>query len=264
MLRKLVLTIGGGMLLGTLCFGRDAASYVGTSFGWVKDTVKNAVPLDFEIDRARTLLKNLVPEIRTNMHLIAREEVEAQRLNQQIADLEARLDKERAEILRLKNDLASGEEKFRYAGRTYTVPQVKADLCNRFERFKTNEATAASLREMHAARLRSLDGARHKLENMLAVKRQLEVDTEQLEARLKMVEAAQTTSTYNFDDSQLSRAKELITDLKTRLDVAERLVGAETKFNDQIPLDAPARDNIVDEIGEYFSGTKVQVATTKD
>jgi hypothetical protein len=198
------------------------------------------------------------------MHLIAREEVEAQKLNQQIVDLEARLDRDRNEIVRLKNDLASGQEKFRYAGRSYTVPQVKADLACRFERFKTNEATAASLKEMHVARLRSLDGARQKLENMLAVKRQLEVDTEHLEARLKMVEAAQTTSTYNFDDSQLSRAKELISDLKTRLDVAERLVGAETKFRDQIPLDEPARDNIVDEVTEYFSGSNSHVAAVRD
>ena len=57
---------------------------------------------------------------------------------------------------------------------------------------------------------------------MLAAKRKLEVDVEHLEARLKMVEAAQTTSDYAFDDSRLSRVKELITDLRTRLDVAER------------------------------------------
>lgn len=254
MLRKLVLTAGALGALSACTFGRDAFSYVGTSLGWVRDSVKNAVPVEFEIQRARTLLKNLVPEIRENMHLIAREEVEATRLQQQIVDLEARLDKERAEMVRLKNDLAGGQEKFHYAGRTYSVKQVKADLANRFERYKTNDATINSLREMHTARQRSLDGARQKLENMLTVKRQLEVDAEHLEARLKMVEAAQTTSTYNFDDSQLSRAKELITELKTRLDVAERLVGAETKFRDSIPLDEPARDNIVDEITSYFQG----------
>ena len=52
---------------------------------------------------------------------------------------------------------------------------------------------------------------------MLAAKRQLEVDIENLEARKKMVEVAQTTSNYQFDDSQLGQVKELVTDLRTRL-----------------------------------------------
>ena len=53
-------------------------------------------------------------------------------------------------------------------------------------------------------------------------KRQLEVDVENLEARLKMVEVAQTASNYQFDDSQLGRVKELIGDLRSRLSVEEK------------------------------------------
>ncbi len=34
--------------------------------------------------------------------------------------------------------------------------QVKTDLSHRFERFKTNDATLASLKEIHSARERSL------------------------------------------------------------------------------------------------------------
>ena len=139
---------------------------------------------------------------------------------------------------------------------------MKTDLAHRFERYKTNDATLTSLQEMHRARERSLEAARQKLQNMLAVKRQLEVDVEHLEARLKMVETAQTTSNYNFDDSQLSRAKQLVTDLRTRLDVAERLVNSESEFQGQIPLDETTSENILDEVTEYFtpSGTKVAKA----
>ena len=118
----------------------------------------------------------------------------------------------------------------------------------------------ASLKEMQSARQRSLEAARQKLEGMLATKRQLEVDVEHLEARLKMVEAAQTTSDYKFDDSQLSRAKELVTDLRTRLEVAEKLVNAEGSFRDEIPLDQPAPENIVDQVTEYFQTERPLVA----
>ncbi|MBS0210294.1 MAG: hypothetical protein JSS27_15215 [Planctomycetes bacterium] len=263
MIRKLLITGGSVVVLGLLCFGRDAASYVSTTYGQLKQTVRDSVPMEFEIQRARDLLKNIVPEIRTNMHLIAKEEVEAVRLQKQIGEQETRLEKDRGELMKLKADLSTGKATFQYASRRYTAEQVKCDLANRFERYKTNEATLGSLRQMHEARARSLEAARQKLENTLAVKRQLEVDCEHLEARLKMVEASQAASTYHFDDSQLSRAKELVADLRTRLDVTERLLGAETKFQDQIPVDSVSHENIVDEVTEYFAAGSTQVAASE-
>jgi chromosome segregation ATPase len=263
MVKKVILGVAAGCLLAGFFFGRDAWSYMSTSAGWVKDSVKNSVPMEFEIDRARKMVKDLVPDIQKNMHIIAKEEVEVERLEKQIAQLEGKLSTERASVMRLKSDLESGRGNFEYAGRRYTATQVKLDLTNRFERYKTNDATLASLREIYDARQNSLNAARQKLENMLAVKRQLEVDVENLEARLKMVEAAQTTSEYNFDDSRLSRAKELINDLRTRLDVAAKLVDAEGNFHAEIPLSETAPSNILDEVTEYFSAGGAQVATVE-
>ena len=56
---------------------------------------------------------------------------------------------------------------YHYGGRSYTVQQVKVDLANRFERYKTHDATLASLRDIQTARRKSLDAARQKLEGML-------------------------------------------------------------------------------------------------
>jgi hypothetical protein len=252
MIKKAILATAGICLVGMVFFGRDAFSYFRTTAGRVKDTVRGSVPLDFEIDRARRMVKELVPDIRKNMHVIAKEEVEVEQLKKQIAQTEARMGKERAELVRLKNDLGTGNSVFHYAGRQYSATQVKCDLANRFERFKTTDATLASLKDIEQARVRSLAAAREKLEGMLAAKRKLEVDVEHLEARLKMVEAAQTTSDYAFDDSRLSRVKELITDLRTRLDVAERLTSAEGAFHGEIPLSETSSDNLLDEVTEYL------------
>lgn len=260
MVKKMILGGAGAGLVCLAFFGREAVSYVGTTAGWFKDSVKNSIPVEFEIDRARRMVKDLVPDIRKNMHVIAQEEVEVERLDKQIAAAECRQEKDRSDLMRLKADLATGKERFQYAGRSYSADQVKIDLANRFERYKTHDATLASLKDMHQARQRSLEAARDKLEGMLAAKRKLEVDVEHLEARLKMVEAAQTTSDYKFDDSQLSRAKELITDLRTRLDVAEKMVNSEGYLRDEIPLAEPAPENIVEEVTDYFDGDQAQVA----
>jgi chromosome segregation ATPase len=267
MIRKVIFVALGGALLSGLLIGSDAFSYVRTSFGYLKQSAQEAVPIEFQIDRARGLIKDLVPEVRKNMHVIAKEEVEVQQLGEQIADTEARLTKEKEQILKLKTDLADGREIYHYASRTYTVGEVKSDLSNRFERYKTAEATLGSLKEIRNAREKSLQAARQKLEGMLAAKRQLQVEIENLEARSQMVAAAQTTSNYQFDDSRLGHVKELISNLKTRMEVAEKLVNAEVNFHDEIPLDKPnSTEDVVEQVTEYFAppaSAQVKVVATE-
>jgi len=253
MIRKTLIGAAGVGLLSVLFFGRDAVSYVSTSFGWMKDSVKSSVPVEFEIERARRMVQNLIPDIRKNMHVIAAEEVEIDRLQKEIVKTEHTLGREKAEIMKLKDDLSDGKSEYRYGGRVFTVAHVKVDLANRFERFKTHDATLASLRDIQTARRASLDAARQKLENMLAAKRQLEVDVEQLEAQYKMVEVAQTLSEHNIDDSQLGRVKELIGDIRTRLKVAERLANTPV-LSGEIPVSTAQGDaeDILEQVTEYF------------
>jgi len=252
MVRKILLSAAGVMLVGGFLFGKDAVSYVSTAFSKVKSSVKDSVPIEFEIDRARQMVKDLVPEIRKNIEVIAKEEVEVERLDRQIKEAEQRQDKDRNELMRLKTDAASGKSQFTYGSRTYTITQVKADLSNRFERYKTSDATLASLKEMLATRQKGVDTAKVKLETMLASKRKLEVDVENLEARLKSVELANAQSDRGFDDSQLSHVKELVSDLRVRLDVAAKMVNADTQVGGQIQLDPVTPANIVDQVAEYF------------
>lgn len=260
MLKKILIGTGVCVLLSGLFFGRDAFSYLGTSIGWVKSSVKDNVPIEFEIERARKMVRNLLPDIRKNMYTIAKEEVEVERLNRQIADVEQKLNVDKVGIMKLKGDLEGDKSTFQYASHTYSRDDVKGDLANRFERYKTNEATLASLREISKARGRSLEAARGKLENMIAQKRQLEVEVENVEARLKMVEAAKTTCEYNFDDSRLGRVKELLADLHTKLEVTEKLVNSDAQFGGEIPVVDKVDENIVDQVTEYFSDDATHVA----
>ena len=253
MIKKMLILGGGAALVGLVLVGRDAMSYLRTSAGYVTDAAREAVPIEFQIDRARDLVQDLVPEIRKNMHVIAKEEVEVQRLDEQIGGSQTRLETEKDQLLRLKTDVASGNSTFQYASRSYTADEVRADLANRFERYKTGEATLASLNEIRNARQKSLAAARQKLEGMLASRRQLQVEVENLEARLQMIAAAKATSDYQFDGSRLGHVKELVSNLRTRLEVAEKLVNAEVYYHDEIPLDKATPENIVEQVTEHFA-----------
>jgi septal ring factor EnvC (AmiA/AmiB activator) len=244
------------VLLG-LFFGRDALSHVKTAAGWVHQSVHDAVPVEFELSRARQMITDLDPEIHRNMHLIAKEEVEVTHLRRQLDDAETALTKNRTDIERLNTDLRRGDSNFVYCGKTYTTKQVENDLTRRFESYKVKEATISKLTQVLAARERGLDAAREKLKAMQAAKGQLEVDVENMEARLEMVKVAQSTSEFNFDDSQLARTKELCRDIAARIDVAEKLVNAETTYPGQINLDEEeSSTSISDQIMAYFDASE--------
>ncbi|MBA4016705.1 MAG: hypothetical protein C0483_05910 [Pirellula sp.] len=254
----------GALTIGV--FGWNAWSYVKTSVTEVTGAIQDSVPVEFEIRRARTMLNDLIPEVHKNMVAIAQEEAALAKVSQEIATQEERREKDAGDIVRLKDDVASGKKTFQYAGKSYNVDSVKADLARRFERRKVADETLENLRKMHTARERSLTAARDKMTGMLAAKRQLEVEIEQLDSRLKMVEAARTTSSLCLDDGRLSRTRQLIDDLKSRLDVSEKLVAVEGLPVDEIQLDDAGGADIVEQVTKYFGDDKsstVKVAQSK-
>ena len=256
MIKKVLITTAVLAALGGLVFGIDAFSYLSTSARKVRSEVKANVPLEFEIERARTMVGDLIPDIQKNMHVIAQEEVEVADLSEQIARAEKSMDTERKRLLTLRSDLDNSAGKFHYAGKKASGQEVRTELNRRFERFKTAEATLKAKRQMLEARERSLAAARDKLEGMLASKRDLEVQVQNLEARLKVVQAAQASSQFQFDDSRLSRCKKLVQELRKRLDVAERIVEQDGKLMENLSMDSEAPEDIAEQIDRYFGAAR--------
>ena len=250
---KRAILVGTGLGLTSLVlFGRDATSYVTTSYHRLTSTVQDQVPIDFQIDRAKQMVKDLDPEIRNSMHVIAKEEVALEQLNQQLGSNQDKADKEKKDILHLQADLGEKKSVYQYASHTYSCDEVKQDLARRFSRFKVADDTLASMKQMRDARQKNLDAAQQKLSAMINARRKLEVDVQNLEAKRKLVEVAQASSDYVFDDSQLARAKDLINDIRTRLDVAAKLANADVNVQTEIPLDDAAPADITDQVTQYF------------
>lgn len=254
MIKKTLISGAVVALLLGLLFGRDAVSYVGASVGLVRDTVRETIPVEFEISRAKRMIKDLEPEIHKNMHIIAKEEVELANIRRQVTEMDATLAKSKGEIMRLKSDLERGDSNFVYAGKQYTGKQVETDLAQRFDRHKTKEQTVERLRQIMSAREKGLVAANEKLKEMQSARQQLDVEVANLETRLEFVKVAQTSSQVNFDNSRLSRTKELLSEIKTRIDVAEKLVNAETTYPGEITLDEAETRNIAEEVTRHFNG----------
>ena len=247
--------IGGAVAaaLSVFVFGRDVWSYAKTSATSVRNAVKSEVPLEFEIERARKMVEDLVPDIRQCMHVIAEQQVDIEHMQADLARKQAALKQQKEEILALREDLKSGATQYVYHRRVYTVDDVKRDLASRFEQYKAAEQILERDQQILEARQKALEANQKKLDEMLAAKQNLEVQLAQLDARLKAVRAAEAASELKIDDSQLSRAKTLITELNKQLDVRERLLNAEGKFMGRIPVGQElVPEDIGGEIDTYF------------
>ncbi len=254
MIKKLVLTGGALALLSSVTLGVPMFSYARCGVNWLRSSASEAMPLEWELKRARQMIADLKPEIEVNAKRIAREKVEVARLERQLGDTDQRLARTQSDIERLSEDLRGENEYYTYGGRTYTSTQVKNDLTNRFKRFKTRRATADKLEQMLVARQASLRAAHERMEAMLSAKRQLEVEVENLQARVGALRVAQTSSQLNLDDSQLARTRELLDEIATRIDVEEETMSVDVEYFGEIDLEEPSDENLLDEISSYFEG----------
>ncbi len=252
MFKKIIVTSLAVMLVAGVTLGRDACSYFSTAWNRTTASVTDAVPIDFQIDRARQMVRDLAPEVRNSMRVIAKEEIALDRLNEQITGAHQKAEQGEADILRLSADLHSDQSVFRYAGRSYSRAEVTEDLTRRFTRHKVKDETLTHMQKMRDARQRNLDAARQKLAAMISAQKNLEADIMNLEAKQKLVTVAQASSDLEFDDSQLARAKGLIADIRSRLDVAARLANADLTMPGEIVLDETESIDVIDQVAAYF------------
>jgi chromosome segregation ATPase len=259
MIKKLFLgslataAVAGGLIT------TGAWSYVRCGVNEASQVVKDSVPIEWELKRARQMIEDLRPEIAKNMQVVAKEEVSVQRLGEEITNKKNVLVKSRSEIMRLKDDLKSGSTHFVYAGRKYSEGQVRDDLSNRFKQFQVHEQTTQKLTDVLTARERNLDAARRKLDEMLSAKRELEVQVENLQARLTMVQVAQASNPVSIDDSHLSSTRQLLDEIRTRIDVAETLNASDGVMLGSIQIDTTETSDVLQEIADYFGEGRSEV-----
>ena len=130
------------------------------------------------------------------MHKIAEQQVDIEHRTREIRrKKQEELGRQKQVILTLRNDLEHGSGTFKYASRTYTANQVKRDLALRFDRFKGFEESIGRDKQILEAREKTLRANKEKLDTLLSCKKELVVQIEQLDARLKTVQAARRPAT---------------------------------------------------------------------
>jgi hypothetical protein len=245
-------------ILGGLLFGKDVVSYVRSSAKSVQTVVKDAVPIDFELQRASDLLEQIIPEMHANIRQIAQEEVEVAALKVDITRSEDSMKQEELRIAKLRDALAEPKAQYCFAGKDYPRSYVKEDLANRFERFKESELVLAGKKKLLASRENSLHAAMQVLEQTRSRKKMLATKIESLTSQYRLIQAASVGSNIQVDNSKLAQTEKLIAQIKKRLDVSERVLAHESQFVQSIPVDAVAEGDLLTQVDNYFKTREQQ------
>jgi hypothetical protein len=256
-----VLTAAGTLLIGGLLFGREVFSYVSSSARSVRTAVRESVPVEFQLRRAKDLVNDIVPEMHANVRLIAQQEVEIESLKADIDQGTKAVADEKMRVAKLRDSLLTTQTAFTIGHFAYTRDQVKQDLAQRFDNLKEAEIVLSSKQRLLENRTKSLAAAMQALDRTRSQKSLLEQQIAALESQNQLVKAASVGSAFQLDNSKLAQSEKLIAEIKQQLDVAERVLAHQAKFVLPIQIDVVSEHDLLQQVDEHLgSADKTQTA----
>ena len=94
--KQLMLLLGAVVLVTSVGFG-TVWSYIRTAHTQLGETVRDTVPISFELKRLEQMTGDLIPEIRANQKVAAQLDVEIEYLEREIGSMEESQEKRRAQ-----------------------------------------------------------------------------------------------------------------------------------------------------------------------
>ena len=255
MLKKMVVGSVVASLAAGFLFGSDMFSYANTACDNVRNAVKSEITPEFELDRIRGEIDELMPEIRQHMTIVAEQSVDIKDLQRGIDKKSANLNSQKDAIIALRSDLSGQSSSFTYRQVSYTRGEVEADLAERFDSFRRGEDAVQRDRQILSAQRQTLRANQQRLDSMLTRKQDLALHVSQLEARLKTIQASEAVNNIEVDDTKLARVENMIKDLNHNLDVRESLLETEGSLLGRIPVEEDVVEqntDVVSAIDEHF------------
>lgn len=252
MLRYGLASTAGVLILGGLIFGSELMSYVRTSAGSVRESVRDSVPIEFELQRARDLINEILPELHANIRIIAEDEVEIAALEKDLNATRDNVQKERKQLAALRNTLNTSQVSYEVGSREFSRSELTERLAQRLNRVKDAELILISKEKLLNNRRQSLHAAMELLDRARGRKVELEQKIESLVAQHRLVQASAVGSRVQVSDTKLARADQLLADIQKRLDVAERVL--EHEISPDLTFDEPIVDeaSLLAEVDEHL------------
>ena len=121
---------------------------------------------------------------------------------------------------------------------------------------KEADVVLAGKQRLLDSRQKALAAATAALDRTRSEKSLLESQVAALEGQYRLLEASSVGSSIQVDDSKLAQTERLITDIKKKLDTAQRVLAYEGKMEQPIQVDPVSEQEVMTEAGEYLASAK--------
>ena len=247
MLRLLKYGAGAGLavcLIGFLFFGSDLTSMIRTTAKSVQKSVKESVPLEFELQRAKEKIGEILPDLQSQVRMIAEEEVAIAKLSKEIVVDAAKLQSHESKLTSMRENMRVQQISYRVGRIDLNRQQMAEYFQTRFNHFKQSRISLQTKQKLLDKRKEGLAAAVAMLDQMRVRQSELKLKVEALAAQHRLIKSSQIESGTLVDGSQLSQADQLLDQIETRLQVAQRVMNYQEES-----LDLPAAEVVVDEQG---------------
>ena len=251
LLSKRLWLVAAGLVLVTSVGVGTVWSYLRTAHAELGKAIRDTVPISFELKRLEQAVGDLIPEIRANQKVAAQLDVECEFLAKEIQTTEDSQAKAKGQMQKLREALGKAGDVYEFGGRKFTRPEVEQDLSERLERYDNTAVQTAAKRKILQDRRQTLAAATGKIRQYRQQHELLVEKAEALKGELKLVELAQETGNFEFDQSKLGQTKELAEQVEKRIRTVQKLVENERQVSGEIPVEADARP-AEQRFDEYF------------
>ena len=264
-IKRSMITVVGLGAASYFFFGSHALSYVSTAASELRNSVRGEIPIEFELKRAEDLIQEIGPQIKRTRLDVARAEVRRDALATEILELEQSV---QSGERKLRNNSVliggNGQARFQLAGKTWTHERIKIDLAQTFDRFRQN-STMLKAKKVHFKKQNaSVQAATRKLDAIRAEESRLQDMIGALKTQKAQLDAmaAASHSLTPIDDGALGKAKAVLTEVKERLAIAQKMLADDEFFQEGIEADVFEDRDIVGEIRDYFGGESGSAKTS--
>lgn len=239
----------------------DPCSYFSTAVSDVRNSVRRKVPIEFELKRARNLIRQIDPQVRESRRDVARSEVAMEHLKANIQGLRVAVVRGEVKVRRLRAAINDGEftpatygTSFGASYRSeYAEVRLRQDLIRSFDLLKSQTRLCKSKESLYARQTKVMAAAREKLLAIRSEKQNLEDLVTSLETQKRSNDAmAAAAKNFKFDTSPLGKARKLLDSIETRLRVQQKLIQEDLYELAGIPEEEEMRRDILKEVDKFM------------
>jgi chromosome segregation ATPase len=239
--------------VGYVLVGTTVGSYIFTGGRAMRDAVADAVPIEFELRRAKDMIEELIPAMHANIRLIAKEEVEIESLQVELEAARNRTTEHRTKLAHLRDALRQDRARFVVAGVTYTRARLKQDMARRLSQCQHAEDMLAGKERLLTQRGTALRAAQSHLADMRNAKEELSAQVAALESQYRLVQASAAGTEFELKTTKLTEARKLLANIKKRLNVAQRILEKEQYFVDDVPVETVTDPDLLEQVDAYLT-----------